>query len=159
MKDAYTFGREESNGQVRFLGYVVDLGGVRAYHAGDTIPYQGQVEALRPLRPHLALLPINGRDFFRETQRDLVGNINPREAAQLANDIGAEVLVPIHWELFSFNRGFPGEVAADLANEFPNLTLLVFGRAARFTYLPANPTTAVSRGAQEGRHPSKLVGS
>jgi L-ascorbate 6-phosphate lactonase len=138
MKDAYSFGEELSGGQVRFLGYVIDLDGRRVYHAGDTIPYDGQVETLSKLHPQLALLPINGRDYFRENDRDLVGNMDPREAAHLAHSIGAEILVPMHWELFPFNRGFPRDLSAYIAGYFPDLTMLMFGRSSRFIFAPAN---------------------
>ncbi len=133
MKDAYSFGKELSHGLVRFLGYVVDIAGVRAYHACDTIPYEGQIDTLKALRPHLALLPINGRDFFRETDEDLVGNMEPGEAVHVAHAIGAQALVPMHWELFPFNRGFPRDVAFHIAQYAPELTLLMFGRAAKMT--------------------------
>jgi L-ascorbate 6-phosphate lactonase len=136
MSDAYSFGEALSDGQVRFLGYVVEIGGVAAYHAGDTIPYDGQVNELRRLGPHLALLPINGRDYFRENDRDLVGNMDPREAAHLAAAIGAQVLIPMHWELFNHNRGFPRDLVAYVATELPELTLLVFGRGAKVVYRP-----------------------
>src|SRR5205823_1840433 len=115
VADAYTFGEQLSDGLVRYLGYVVELGGVRLYHAGDTIPYPGQIERLRALRPQLALLPINGRDFFRERQ-NLVGNMDAREAAQTAAAIGVQALVPIHWEMFPGNRGCPGDLAAYVAD-------------------------------------------
>ncbi len=134
--DAYTFGEELSKGLVRYLGYVLTLGGVRIYHAGDTLPYEGQVERLRALQPDLALLPINGRDFYRETEKNIVGNMDPREAMHLAVESGAKVLVPIHWDLLAFNRGYPDEVAACSADYAPNLSLLILGRNARFTYLP-----------------------
>ena len=71
------------------LGYVVEIAGVRVYRAGDCIPYRRARPRVRALGPHLALLPINGRDFFRETERNLVGNMDAREAARLAHDIGA----------------------------------------------------------------------
>ena len=131
VADAYTFGQELSGGQVRYLGYVVDLAGARAYHAGDCIPYSDQVARLQPLRPHVALLPINGRDFYRETDRNLVGNMDSREAARLASDIGAQVLVPMHWELFPHNRGFPSDLVAFAATHFPELSVLVMGRGSR----------------------------
>jgi L-ascorbate metabolism protein UlaG (beta-lactamase superfamily) len=131
VSDAYTFGQELSGGQVRYLGYVVDLGGARAYHAGDCIPYDDQAARLKALSPHVALLPINGRDFYRETERNLVGNMDPREAARLASDIGAQVLVPMHWELFAHNRGFPSDLVAFAATHFPELSVLVIGRGAR----------------------------
>ncbi len=140
MKDAYSFGKELSNGLVRFLGYVVEMGGVRLYHAGDCIPYDGQIEILRGLHPQLALLPINGRDYFRETERDLVGNMLPREAVQLSHDIGAQVLVPMHWDIFEQNRGFPDMIVQYAEKYFPTTTVLILGRAAKFTFEASEST-------------------
>jgi L-ascorbate metabolism protein UlaG (beta-lactamase superfamily) len=136
VADAYNFGKELSGGLVRYLGYVVEFGGVRAYHAGDTIPYAGQIETLRRLKPDLALLPINGRDYFREKDLNIVGNMEPREAARVASDIGAQVLIPMHWDIFPFNRGFPREVVAYVDEFLPWLTVLVMGRAAQLVYSP-----------------------
>ncbi|MCX2728410.1 MBL fold metallo-hydrolase [Thermomicrobium sp. 4228-Ro] len=107
VTDAYTFG--EVDGVPRFLGYVVELAGVRAYHAGDTIPYEGLAEAVRALQPDVALLPINGRDWYRE-RLDIVGNLEAREAAQLAAAIGAELLVPLHYDMFAANLADPGDL-------------------------------------------------
>jgi L-ascorbate metabolism protein UlaG (beta-lactamase superfamily) len=101
------------------------------YHAGDCIPYPGQVERVRALRPNVACLPINGRDFFREREHNIVGNMDFREAARLAHDLGVEVLVPMHWELFETNRGYPGDLVTFAATAFPQLTVLVMGRGAR----------------------------
>lgn len=128
VSDAYSFGEKISNGLVRFLGYVVDLGGVRAYHAGDTIPYQGMAQKLKLLNVQLAMLPINGRGFFRETERDIVGNMEPREAARVAVEMGASALIPMHWDLFLHNRGFPGDLAAYVSQFATDLTLLIIGR-------------------------------
>jgi L-ascorbate metabolism protein UlaG (beta-lactamase superfamily) len=138
VSDAYTFGEELSNGLVRYLGYVVELGGVRIYHAGDCSPYPGQADRLRALQPHVALLPINGRDFFRETKENIVGNMDYREAARLASDIGVQLMVPMHWELFAQNRGFPGDLVAYVEREFPHLSVLVMGRGARFVFSPSD---------------------
>jgi L-ascorbate metabolism protein UlaG (beta-lactamase superfamily) len=120
-----------SGGQVRYLGYVIDLQGARAYHAGDCVPYDDQAARLKALSPRVAMLPINGRDFYRETERNLVGNMDPREAARLASDIGAQVLIPMHWELFPHNRGFPRDLVAYAETHFPELSVLVMGRGAR----------------------------
>jgi L-ascorbate metabolism protein UlaG (beta-lactamase superfamily) len=137
VSDAYTFGEELSNGLVRYLGYVVELGGARVYHAGDCSPYPDQAARIKALQPHVALLPINGRDFFRESEQNIVGNMDPREAARLASDIGVQLLIPMHWELFSHNRGFPGDLVAYVEREYPSLSVLVMGRGARFTFQPA----------------------
>jgi L-ascorbate 6-phosphate lactonase len=139
VSDAYTFGQElpHSHGRVRFLGYVVELGGVRVYHSGDCTPYVGQADRLKALHPHIALLPINGRDFFRELEHNIVGNMDFRDAARLASDMGVELLVPMHWELFAGNQGFPGDLVTYAAKAFPGLSVLVMGRGARFTFSPA----------------------
>jgi L-ascorbate 6-phosphate lactonase len=107
VADAYTFGEELSGGAVRYLGYVVELGGVRTYHAGDTIDYPELAPRLRQLGVELALLPINGRDAAREAQ-DIVGNLDAGEAADLALRAGAGTTVPMHYEMFAANPGDPG---------------------------------------------------
>ncbi len=43
----------------------------------------------------------------------------------------------MHWELFPYNRGFPGELAAYVADFLPQLTVLTFGRGARLVYAAA----------------------
>ncbi len=144
VADAYTLGEALSGGLVRYLGYVVEVGGVRAYHAGDCIPYEGQTDRVRALRPDLALLPINGRDFYRETERNIVGNMTFREAARLAHDLGVRALVPIHWELFPRNRGYPGDLVAYVADTYPELTVLVTGRGAKVVWAGPGPSDVVA---------------
>jgi L-ascorbate metabolism protein UlaG (beta-lactamase superfamily) len=90
---------------------VVSAGGVRVYHAGDTILFDGLVERLRELRIDLALVPINGRDDEREAQ-GIVGNMDAHEAARLASDIDADAVVPIHWDMFAGNPGDPAAFVA-----------------------------------------------
>ena len=52
--------------------------------------------------------------------------------------MGAQVLVPMHWELFAHNRGFPGDLVTYAASQFPELTILVMGRGARLTLAAAH---------------------
>jgi L-ascorbate 6-phosphate lactonase len=135
VSDAYNFGKALSDGEVRYLGYVVEMGGVRAYHAGDTLIYEGMAAEVSVLHPHLALLPINGRGFYREHELNMVGNMGPREAVELAVHIGASVLVPTHWEMFPHNRGYPRDVVSYAEENFDRLTVLIFGHGAKFTYV------------------------
>ena len=95
-----------------FLGYIVRAGPFTIYHSGDTILYDGMAQHLRPFHVHLALLPINGRT----PERRVAGNLNGREAAQLAHDIGAKVVVPCHYEMFEFNTDSPDEFLRTCAN-------------------------------------------
>jgi L-ascorbate 6-phosphate lactonase len=137
VKDAYTFGQELSNGLVRYLGYVVEMGGVRIYHSGDCAPYPGQLDDVKALKPHVALLPINGRDYNRETDFDIVGNMDHREAARLANDLGVQLLIPMHWEMFAVNRGYPGALQTYVTDTFPTMSVMTMGRGSRFIFQPS----------------------
>jgi L-ascorbate 6-phosphate lactonase len=84
------------------------------------------IEALEDKQIDIALVPINGRDYFREEQ-GIVGNLDYREAVQLVRRIGARTLVPIHWDGFAGNTERPGTVV-DEAATVGDLTVLVLGR-------------------------------
>jgi L-ascorbate metabolism protein UlaG (beta-lactamase superfamily) len=62
--------------------------------------------------------------------------MNPREAVRIAVELGVQVLVPMHWDMFTPNLGFPEHVVQYAASEFPELTVLIFGRRQRFIYAP-----------------------
>ena len=133
ISDAYTFGTELSEGLIRYLGFVLESDGVRLYHAGDTILYDGMAEGLRSIGVDVALLPINGRDGYREAQ-GLVGNLTEHEAALLATEMGADVLIPIHYELFVHNRGYPARVLETVDREELELGVIVPIRQEPFVY-------------------------
>jgi L-ascorbate metabolism protein UlaG (beta-lactamase superfamily) len=86
-------------GRCRFVGYVVECDGKTVYHSGDTVRYEGMVQHLSRWAIDVALLPINGRS----PERRVAGNLWGREAAQLAKDIGAKIVIPCHYEMFEFN--------------------------------------------------------
>ena len=78
--------------------------GVTFYHAGDTIIYEDYIETLQQLpTPDIALLPVNGRDYYREVEGPATGNLLPIEAARLASDLGWDVLMPGHNDMYAFN--------------------------------------------------------
>jgi len=131
MEDAYGFGEELSGGQIRFVGFVLEMDGVRIYHAGDTIHYVGMEATLVAHRPHVALLPINGRHAERES-RGIIGNLNEYEAAWLAATIGAETLIPMHHDLFARNLGSAARVVEAAAEEERAVTVVVPSRETPF---------------------------
>lgn len=91
----------------RYVGYRIVFDGFSVYHSGDTLVTDELLAALRSKRVDVAILPINGRDFFRE--RDgLAGNMDAREAAAFADKIEARVVVPMHWDAFAGNTVRPG---------------------------------------------------
>lgn len=90
-----------------YLGYVIEFGGLRIYHPGDCVLYDGLAEKVRPFDVDVALLPVNGS----LPERRVAGNFWGREAAWLARAIGAKLAVPMHYHLFEFNTVEPGEFA------------------------------------------------
>jgi L-ascorbate metabolism protein UlaG (beta-lactamase superfamily) len=130
--DGYTQGRDDS-GESSFVGYVVRAEDVSLYHSGDTLVTDGLRAALAAEKVDIALLPINGRDYYRE-QLGLVGNMDGREALELARELGVRMLVPMHWDLFSGNTVRPGSVVDD-ASVDAALHVLVPARLVPF-WLP-----------------------
>lgn len=93
----------DGQGRHRFMGYVVEAGGWRLYHAGDTLMFPGLENLIRPWDVDVALLPINGN----KPERKVAGNLDGREAARLAKAINARLVVPCHYEMFEFNTASP----------------------------------------------------
>lgn len=93
----------DAEGRHRYLGYVVTFGPFTVYHSGDTLWYEGLTDWLAPWKPDVALLPINGN----RPGRRVAGNLDGREAAMLAHRIGAGLVIPGHYDLFTFNTAAP----------------------------------------------------
>ena len=79
-------------------GFVVETGDACVYHAGDTAYFSGFQDIGRRF-PGLdaALLPIGAYDpeWFMRSQ-----HMNPGDATQAFVDLGARLLVPMHWGTF-----------------------------------------------------------
>ncbi len=102
---------QDQDGRHHFLGYVVSVHGLRLYHSGDCVPYEGLAGAVRALAPDLALLPVNGRDAAL-TASGVAGNFTLGEAIKLCDAAGIPVLIPHHFGLFAFNTADPAEIDA-----------------------------------------------
>ena len=100
---------QDQAGRHKFLGYVVQAGPWTLYHSGDTIWYQGLVEQLAPWSIDVAMLPINGS----RPERRVAGNLDGPEAARLARQIGAGLVTPCHYEMFTFNTASPAAFVAE----------------------------------------------
>ncbi|GIV84992.1 MAG: MBL fold metallo-hydrolase [Candidatus Roseilinea sp.] len=94
----------------RWLGFLIEWNGVTLYHSGDTVIYPGYLEMLKAQpRADVAIVPVNGRDAYRESL-GIIGNLLPLEAAWLARELGWDVLIPGHNDLFIRNCINPGEL-------------------------------------------------
>lgn len=86
----------------RWCSVVVEAGGRRLFHAGDTVDWAGFAEAVGPV--DVACVPVNGRG--RE-EHDIIGNLTEAEAADLVRRLPARHALPIHWDMFAVNPGDP----------------------------------------------------
>jgi L-ascorbate metabolism protein UlaG (beta-lactamase superfamily) len=116
-------------GPVRFLGYVVEIGGIRFYHAGDGLVYPELPTALAALAPDVLMLPINGRDHMREAA-GIVGNMNETEAAWLCAQLGAAYVIPMHYDAIKGNTGDPGHFTS-MAHRSGSAAAIVIPTLAR----------------------------
>lgn len=124
----------DEQGNPKYVGYILELNGVTLYHAGDTVLFPELVEEMGSRTIDLALLPINGRDYYRN-RRHIVGNMNYREAAEFAATSGFETVVPLHYDLFAGNAENPGYFVDYLYRHFPEQKFHMMARAERFVYV------------------------
>ena len=89
----------DDNGNCHYMGFIVQFGSWTIYHSGDTLWYPGMEDILSPFAPDLAILPINGN----KPERRVAGNLDHQEAPKLAKAIGAKVVIPCHYQMFTFN--------------------------------------------------------
>jgi L-ascorbate metabolism protein UlaG (beta-lactamase superfamily) len=103
--------RDGKTGLYPALQYILEGNGVRVYHAGDTVRYEGMLPKLRETGPFdAAVLPINGRDG-RRYRNNCIGNMTFQEAADLAGLLKVGTVLPGHWDMFAMNSADPEEFA------------------------------------------------
>jgi len=123
----------DKNGDANMVSYVVKLGEIGLYHAGDTIVYPGMVEELKKHPINIAMVPINGRDYTREG-KGLIGNTNFREAADLCKDINADLLIPMHYDLYDHNTENPAFLVDYLYKTHRGMKYHLFQPGEKFIY-------------------------
>jgi L-ascorbate metabolism protein UlaG (beta-lactamase superfamily) len=84
-----------------FGGYVLQsAGGPTIYHSGDTAYFNGFAEIGERLRPEIALLPIGA--YFPDSYRAV--HTSPEDALRAFADLGARVMIPMHYNSFRLGR-------------------------------------------------------
>lgn len=99
----------DAAGNYKFLGYVIEIGNWRIWHSGDTIPYEGMIDDVAPLRPDIALLPVNGRSA-ELLANNVPGNLALKEAIEIGREIGAQAVIAHHFGMFDFNTEDPAAI-------------------------------------------------
>jgi L-ascorbate metabolism protein UlaG (beta-lactamase superfamily) len=93
----------DEEGCHRYVGYVVEAGPWTIYHSGDTVRYDHMLDWFEPFSVDVAILPINGAD----PSKGVPGNLAGPEAARLAKDMKARMVIPCHYDMFEFNTASP----------------------------------------------------
>jgi len=83
-----------------FGGYCISGAGHSVYHSGDTAYFEGFREIGERLHPRIALLPIGA--YHPESFRQV--HASPEDALRGFQDLGAEVLVPMHYGTFRLSQ-------------------------------------------------------
>ncbi|MBY0435912.1 MAG: MBL fold metallo-hydrolase [Cyclobacteriaceae bacterium] len=99
----------DEKGNCKFMGYVIEFGGYRIYHSGDTLWFDEMVTILKPFQVDVAILPINGN----KPERKVAGNLDCKEAALLGKAIHAKCVIPCHYDMFEFNTADVNEFAEE----------------------------------------------
>jgi len=81
-------------------GYIVRAGGKSVFHCGDSAYFDGFAEIGKRHKIDVALLPIGA--YETPSGRDV--HMNPEEALHAFVDLGATVLVPMHYATFALGN-------------------------------------------------------
>ncbi len=102
------------------LGYLIRFASHTIYHAGDCVLYGDLVARLRPYSVTTAIVPVGGANF------------PVQDAAQLAHDIGARWLVPMHYGTFAGTEGSVTRFIEHMLGHRPEQRFKVFHHGERW---------------------------
>ena len=91
-----------------FSGWVFEYHGLTVYFGGDTAYVKENFTKTAERFPHidvalLPIAPIHPRGFMKRT------HVDPAEAVQAFLDLGAKVMIPVHFDTFVNSEDEPGE--------------------------------------------------
>lgn len=123
----------DAKGNPFYFGYFIEVNGVKLFHSGDTVIDEKIVRKATTFSPDIAFLPINGGDYAR-TRRGIIGNMSFRAACDFAVEIGTDMLIPIHYDLFPNNRDNPSYFVDYLFHTYPAQKFHMMIPGERFIY-------------------------
>jgi N-acyl-phosphatidylethanolamine-hydrolysing phospholipase D len=111
--NGWRYGLDDAWMKKSFAGYIVEYNGMTVYFGGDTAYDSTLFKETGKRFPHidLALLPvapINPRAYSKARHTD------PSEAVQIYRDLGAGIIVPIHFDTYPESVDSLGEATATL---------------------------------------------
>ena len=133
LKAAHEEFHTDENGDYLEMGFLFNVGGTLIYHGGDGCPYDGLEKEL--IGTDILIIPVNGRDFYRKNVLDIIGCFESREAALLAKNIGAKLLIPTHFDLYDVNCINPAHFVDELQKINPKQRFHIFVPGEGYIYI------------------------
>lgn len=96
----------DSAGNSITLGYVLSFNGIRLFHSGDTVVTESLIKEILGEDVDVLMIPINGVDLERH-QRNIIGNMNSRDAAYFGKAVNADLIIPMHYDMVKGNEENP----------------------------------------------------
>jgi L-ascorbate metabolism protein UlaG (beta-lactamase superfamily) len=128
--------RDPGSGFHPSLGYLIETDGLRVYHAGDSLKYDGLEKKLSDAGPiDLLIAPINGRDGAKY-RAGIIGNMGFCEAVDLAGAVKPRLAVPGHYDMFAANSEDPIKFVSFMEAKFPDQEFWIGGHGVKVA-LPA----------------------
>ena len=126
----------DENGNFREGGFRMVFGvssdAISVYHAGDCCLYEGLEE--RVMDSDIMILPVNGRDYYRLHEKNIIGNFDCTEAITLASRCHADMLIPVHIDLYDVNALNPAIFVDTLEKLNPQQKYHLFRPGERMIY-------------------------
>ena len=122
---------KDNNGNYMELGYKIMFGSTSLYHGGDCCLYDGLSDSLKNI--NIMMVPINGRSYYK-LKDDIIGNMTIEEAVILAKECNADMLIPMHYDLYSVNCVNPANFVDYLYTYNPKQKFHMFVPGERFIY-------------------------
>lgn len=122
---------QDENGNYMELGYKMIFDNISIYHGGDCCLYDGLIDSL--MNVDIMMVPINGRSYYK-LRDDIIGNMTIEEAVILAKEAKADILIPMHYDLYSVNCVNPANFVDFLYTNNPTQKFHMFVPGERFIY-------------------------
>ncbi len=106
------------------LGVVIDFGGLRIYHTGDSAFRPEKMQTIAALKPDIVLPCING----------VFGNMDPDDAARLVSLASARLAIPAHFWMFAEHNGNPARFLGACRELAPGAEIRLMTQGEEFTY-------------------------
>lgn len=108
------------------LGVVLQVGDIKVWQVGDSAYRPDQWQDVFGMGIDVLIPPINGA----------FGNLNGIEAAQLARDCGARVVIPCHFWMFVEHNGNPAQFLEAMKEHAPAADARLMAQGECYVYKP-----------------------